>query len=107
MQERFVRAASVGELSPGDMKVVVVDGKEVALANAGGRFYAFSNACSHLECPLAEGTLDGETVECPCHGSLFNVRSGAVLDGPAQRPIAVYDVQVQGDVILVGALFHK
>ncbi len=102
MQNQFVRAASVGELAPGDMKLVEMGGKMAALANVDGHYFAFSDTCTHLECSLAEGTIEGEAVECPCHGSQFNVKTGAVVEGPAHTPIAVYAVRVQGNDILVG-----
>ncbi|MBI4310278.1 MAG: Rieske 2Fe-2S domain-containing protein, partial [Chloroflexi bacterium] len=52
---------------------------------------------------LSEGSIDGEFVECPCHGSQFNVKTGAVVDGPAQEPVKVYPVQVRGKDIFVGS----
>jgi nitrite reductase/ring-hydroxylating ferredoxin subunit len=61
-----------------------VDGTPVAVANVDGRLLAFDDTCIHRGCSLATGDLDGATVTCPCHGSQFDVTSGAVLRGPAE-----------------------
>jgi 3-phenylpropionate/trans-cinnamate dioxygenase ferredoxin component len=77
------------------LSAVMIRGTEVALAKlAGDAWAAFDNSCTHEECPLAEGDLDGERITCYCHGSTFEVRTGAVLEGPAEEPLAVFDVRV-------------
>jgi 3-phenylpropionate/trans-cinnamate dioxygenase ferredoxin subunit len=68
-----------------------------------GHLYAFDDTCTHLGCSLATGKLDGTTVTCRCHGSQFNVTSGAVLRGPAQRPVRSRLVQVEGEALLAEA----
>jgi nitrite reductase/ring-hydroxylating ferredoxin subunit len=50
-----------------------------------------------MACSLAEGDLEETTVICPCHGSEFDVTSGAVLQGPAREPVATYETRVEGD----------
>ncbi len=99
----FVKVASVGEVPPGEMKIVEVDGEEVVVANLGGEFVAFSNECTHRGGPLGEGILTDDVVECPFHGGQFNVRTGEVVSEPPTEPIATYRVQVDGDDIKVGA----
>jgi nitrite reductase/ring-hydroxylating ferredoxin subunit len=54
--------------------------------------------CTHRRGPLSEGTLDGSTVTCPCHGSQFNVCTGAAVKGPAEDPLATYRVTVEGEI---------
>jgi nitrite reductase/ring-hydroxylating ferredoxin subunit len=71
--------------------------RKVAVARVDGAYYAFSDICTHLRCSLSEGDLDGTTVTCICHGSQFDVTTGDVLHGPAERPVEVYTVRVQGD----------
>jgi catalase len=80
-----------GDLVAGAMKAVDVDGSRVAVANVGGTFHAFPDACTHRGCSLAEGTLEGNTVTCPCHGSQFDVSTGAVLRGPATEALKAFD----------------
>jgi len=79
-----------------DLGVVTVRGREIALARLGdGSWVAFDDACTHEECPLSEGDLDGDRIVCYCHSSAFDVRTGEVLRGPAEEPLAVYPVRVE------------
>ncbi|MBI4198934.1 MAG: non-heme iron oxygenase ferredoxin subunit [Chloroflexi bacterium] len=96
------RVARVGDVPPGQMKLVEVGGEPVVLANVDGQVYAFSDECTHQACPLSEGDLKSDVVECGCHGSQFNVRTGAVVSGPARRPVKSYAVRVQQQDIFVG-----
>jgi 3-phenylpropionate/trans-cinnamate dioxygenase ferredoxin component len=73
----------------------------VNVASADGHLYAFDDTCTHMGCSLAKGHLAGTVVTCACHGSQFDVTSGAVLRGPAQRAVRSRAVQVQGDDLLV------
>ena len=98
----FVKVADLGELSPGEMKYVEVGDDQVLLANVGGTIYACDNVCTHAHAPLAEGDLDGEQVECPLHGSVFNVATGEVIDPPAVENLRVFQVRIEGHDILVG-----
>jgi 3-phenylpropionate/trans-cinnamate dioxygenase ferredoxin component len=73
----------------------------VAIARIDGRLYAFDDlcTCSDEQCPLSGGLLDGTTVMCQCHGSRFDVTTGAVIEGPATDPLHVYDVrEADGDI---------
>jgi 3-phenylpropionate/trans-cinnamate dioxygenase ferredoxin component len=93
----FVAVSGAGDLGEGEMRAFDVRGTEIAVANVGGEFHAFGDTCTHLQCSLAEGDLEETTVICPCHGSEFDVRSGAVLQGPAREPVETYEVRVEGD----------
>jgi len=97
----FVRVASVGEVPPGEMKIVEVNGKEIVLANVAGEIVAFGSECTHKGGPLGEGNLTDDVLECPWHGGRFNVRTGEVMGSPPSRPIATFQVQVTGDDIAV------
>ncbi len=101
MTEEFVRVASSSEIPPDKMKVVQYKGQPVCLANVNGRYYAIRNACTHLGGPLAQGKLDGHIVECPWHGSRFDLTTGEVKRGPAQTPEPVYEAKVEGTSILI------
>jgi len=72
-------------------------GKDVLVANVDGQYYAIGNVCTHMGCTVSDGVLTGANVECPCHGSTFDVRTGAVVRGPATRPEPSYRVEVSGD----------
>jgi 3-phenylpropionate/trans-cinnamate dioxygenase ferredoxin component len=95
----FVKVASSTEVAEGDLAAFDVGGERVAIANVGGAFHAFGDTCTHLQCSLAEGELEGTVVTCPCHGSQFDVTSGAVLRGPAQEPVRSYAARVENDAL--------
>jgi 3-phenylpropionate/trans-cinnamate dioxygenase ferredoxin subunit len=97
----FMTIGQATELSEGDMKSFDVAGVKIAVANVAGTFHAFGNVCTHRQCPLAKGELEETTVTCPCHGSQFDVTTGAVLQGPAQDPVASYPIRVQDDALQV------
>jgi nitrite reductase/ring-hydroxylating ferredoxin subunit len=97
----FVPVSKVGELPPGRMTWVAVDGKRVLLANVDGTFYALSDTCGHQRATLSRGRLEGHEVECPLHFARFDVRTGRLLSGPVSEDIPVHEVRVEGDVICV------
>ena len=97
----FVKVAKAGDLVEGELGRFDVGGTPVAVANVGGTLYAFGNTCTHQGCSLAQGELDGTTVTCPCHGSRFDVTSGAVLRGPAREPVPSYAARVEGKEIQI------
>ncbi len=97
----FVTVASVKDLPQGSSKGVEVNGKQIFLANIDGGYYAIDNICTHMGCMLSDGTLSAGTITCICHGSVFDVKDGKVLKGPARKPETVYEVKVEGDQILV------
>jgi 3-phenylpropionate/trans-cinnamate dioxygenase ferredoxin subunit len=97
--DELMTAGAGSVLSDGDVKALEVAGIKIALANVGGAIYAFGNICTHRQCPLANGELDGTTITCPCHGSQFDVTSGMVVTGPAKDPIATYPVRVEDNAI--------
>ena len=99
----FVAACKTGELSPGSMTWVAVDRERVLLANVEGTFYALSDVCGHLRAPLSRGRLEGYTVECPLHFACFDVRTGALINGPVATDVATYPVRVEGGTVYVGS----
>lgn len=98
----FLKVAEVGELSPGEMKMVDIGDDQILLANVAGSIYACDDVCTHAFAPLSEGSLDGEQVECPLHGSVFNVTTGEVIGPPADENLRVFQVRIDGQDILVG-----
>jgi nitrite reductase/ring-hydroxylating ferredoxin subunit len=97
----FVSATSKKDLEPRRMIGVEVGAKEVFIANVEEKFYAIGNRCTHMGCMLSDGTLSGQNVKCPCHGSVFDVKTGNVVKGPARKPEPVFQVKVDGDQILI------
>jgi len=99
----FVKVATVDEIPKGKMKVAIVDGKKVLVANVDGKLYAMQGVCSHAGGPLALGVLAAKHVTCPWHGSVFDVTSGKVVRGPAKKDVPKYKIKVKGNDILVEA----
>ena len=86
----FVAVGSSAEVSEGGMGAYEVEGQQVAVARVDGRLYAFSDTCTHRGCSLSTGELDGTELECECHGSVFSIETGQVLNPPATEPIATF-----------------
>src|ERR1044071_5755386 len=97
----FVKVASANEIAPGHARLVNVRGKEIALFNIEGSFFALENACTHEEGPLAEGDIEGHEVTCPWHGARFDIRTGEVLCDPAYEAVGCHNVRVTGSDIEV------
>ena len=97
----FIKVAQVSEIRPGEMIAVEVENEQVLLVNVDGNIHAVDDICSHAYASLSEGDLRGEEVECPLHGGAFNAVTGAPTNPPANEPLRVYSVQVEGDDILV------
>ncbi len=99
----FVRLATIHDLPDGGMRAVEYNGRRIALFRAGETVYATDDICSHDYAELSEGFFDPDDciVECPLHGSRFDVRTGRALTLPAFAPIEVFEVQRQGDDLLV------
>jgi nitrite reductase/ring-hydroxylating ferredoxin subunit len=73
----------------------------IAIARVDGRLHAFDDLCTCADeaCPLSGGLLTGTTLMCQCHGSRFDVTTGAVVNGPATEPLSLYEVQeIDGDI---------
>jgi 3-phenylpropionate/trans-cinnamate dioxygenase ferredoxin subunit len=102
MNARSVTFAKKADIKPGELALFEVAGRRIAVANAGGRFFAIDDTCTHEQCSLAEeGTLDGTVVTCGCHGAQFDVTTGAVLAPPAPEPVTAYPVRVDHDDLVL------
>ena len=97
----LVRVGNAKDVVAGKMCAFEVEGTPVNVANVDGQLYAIDDTCTHSGCSLATGMLTGTTVTCACHGSQFDVTSGAVLRGPARRAERSRSVQVHGEDLLV------
>jgi nitrite reductase/ring-hydroxylating ferredoxin subunit/uncharacterized membrane protein len=95
MPKEFVPVLPDAELREGEMKRADAGGVPVLLVRLEGEVCALAHTCSHLGGPLSEGTLAGDVVECPWHGSRFNVRDGSVVDGPATFPQPCFEARVR------------
>ena len=89
-----IDAGAADELQAGQMKLLRIGSERIVLARTEGGFVAFDDRCTHKGGPLSDGALACDTVQCPWHGSQFDVRTGAVRHGPADVPIRTYEVGV-------------
>jgi 3-phenylpropionate/trans-cinnamate dioxygenase ferredoxin component len=99
----LVDICPVEELPPGAKRVVRWEDLEIGIVNCGGEVLAVEDRCSHDDGDLMEGDVDEETctVECPRHGSVFDLRTGKPLNLPAYVPIDTFPVEVDDGVIKV------
>jgi len=89
------------DASEGDLRRVEADGRAVCVGRTAAGWVAFDDTCTHEECSLADGELDGGVIVCPCHGSEFDVRTGDVLTPPALDPLPIYEAREEGGALLV------
>jgi 3-phenylpropionate/trans-cinnamate dioxygenase ferredoxin subunit len=100
----LVEVAKTSDIPEGEARRFVANRIEIAVANLGeGRFVAVDDICSHAEASLSEGEVDVdmETIECPRHGSTFDLRTGQPKTLPATVPIPAFPVKVDGDRIFI------
>ncbi len=97
----MIEVCSLEELPPGKVRLVRVEDLEIGVINCRGTIYAIEDRCSHDNGPLAEGELDQEscTIECPRHGSRFDLRTGKPKTLPAYLPVDTFPVIIEDNVI--------
>jgi nitrite reductase/ring-hydroxylating ferredoxin subunit len=93
MSNPWVFAADDKELAEASMKLANIGETPVLIVKKEGKFYALDNRCSHMECPLSSGELDGFIVKCPCHDWRFDIRTGEFIDAPEIK-LPVFQVKV-------------
>jgi 3-phenylpropionate/trans-cinnamate dioxygenase ferredoxin subunit len=101
MPSEIIDVCPLSELQPGQMKLVEWEDVEIGVFNCAGTLYAIEDRCSHDDGPLAEGPFDESrcAVECPRHGSLFDLKTGKPLTLPAYEPVDTFTVIVEDDTI--------
>ncbi len=98
----LLEAAELEKLEEGRLRPAWPRGLPVLLVKTGGAVYALENRCAHMGCPLAAGSLDGYTLQCPCHDWRFDVRDGSFLDAPELR-LRTYAVVIQDGKVFIKA----
>src|SRR4029078_8731245 len=98
MKSEIIDIGTLSELPPGAMKMVEWEDLEIGVFNCNGEIYAIEDRCSHDNGTLVEGTLNQETctVECPRHGSEFDLRTGKPVTLPAYVPVETFPVRIEG-----------
>jgi nitrite reductase/ring-hydroxylating ferredoxin subunit len=100
----WITVGKADEIAEGDATAFDVNGEQVAVTRVSGELHGFSDICTHRGCNLSlGGEIDGTTIECECHGSIFDMVTGAVVNGPATEPIATYPVSDEGGDLRIEA----
>jgi len=97
----FVKVAKASEIPALTGKLVEAGGKQLALFQVEGTFYALDNNCTHRGGPLSEGEVQGLEVQCPWHGAHFHLATGQATQAPAFQGVTSYPVRLQGEDIEV------
>ena len=104
----YLEVGKTGEITEGTMKACIAQGKDILVANYGGKYYAIGGKCTHVGGDLSKGKLDGKIVTCPKHGSKFDITTGESISGPKIGFLKLktknepsYEVKIEGDSIKV------
>ncbi|MGZ3588445.1 MAG: Rieske (2Fe-2S) protein [Candidatus Limnocylindrales bacterium] len=98
---RRVDVAALDEVPPGTLKMVQVDATDILLVNLEGVVRAYQGICSHEYFELDRGFLTGDSLTCALHLSRFDLFTGEALDPPAELPLAMYPVAIEGGHIVL------
>jgi len=99
---QFVRVGTRGEFEGLEArKFVEAGGHRIAIFDISGSYYAIEDTCPHRGGPLSEGSIAGDEVTCPWHGSRFNIKTGAVVSPPARQGVKSFPVRIAGDDVEV------
>ena len=98
----YTNIGKTSDFTENHIRPVEVGENKVAVVLSGGRYYAFSNVCTHLGIPLTAGVVYKQSVGCVFHNSYFSMETGEVVHRPGYEPLTIYDVRVEGDDVLVG-----
>jgi nitrite reductase/ring-hydroxylating ferredoxin subunit len=97
----FVKLCDKNTLPVGEPKAFKIKGHEILAVNVGDKIFCLDARCTHAGSPLAEGTLNGEVLTCPWHYSQFDITSGMVLRGPAQKQLKTYRVEERENFVFI------
>ena len=92
----WIDATAMDDVPADDVIGILVDGRDIALYNAGGEIFATDNICTHGQARLCEGFLEGHEIECPLHQGRFDVRTGQPTCAPVTEAIRNYPVRIEG-----------
>jgi len=97
----FTKAGQTDKVSKDTMIGAELGGKKIVISNLNGTFYAIGAKCTHVGCNLSNGKMEGERVICPCHGSIFDLKTGEVIRGPAETPEPSFKVKVENGELMI------
>jgi nitrite reductase/ring-hydroxylating ferredoxin subunit len=98
--DEFVEVMDFDDITEGSMKLASAAGRVILLAKIGGTVFGVSNSCPHMGCSLANGTLNGYLVTCPCHGWSFDIRNGQYTE-VEEITLTSYECKIQAGKICI------
>lgn len=101
MEAGWTRAASIDEMTEGEVTAVHVNGTPVALYQVDGALYATHDICTHEHAHLSDGYLEGCEIECPLHQGRFDIRTGKATCRPVTETLRVYPVRIVGKDVFI------
>ncbi len=96
-----IKVCNMEMLHTGSMKKFNLKDREVLLINSNNKLFALDARCTHAGAPLEEGTLEGETLTCPWHGSQFRITDGTIVRGPAEKPLATFTAMIKENWVFI------
>ena len=91
----YTDVAKITDVAPGEKKVVVIEGERYVLVNLDGEFAAILDECGHATALLSKGKLEGDVIVCPRHFARYDLRTGALVEGPLAEDVPVCEVLVE------------
>lgn len=106
-ESKWIEVAHADSIASGEFTRVTVEGQDIDIFNVDGEFYAIGDICTHADTPLSEGDfyedMRGWVIECPLHGSQFDVTTGCAVSLPATGNAGKYDLRIEGGTIYINA----
>jgi nitrite reductase/ring-hydroxylating ferredoxin subunit len=97
----FQPLLALDDVARGRMRSCRIGERELVVCHTREGVFAVDNVCTHAMARMSEGFLKGTRITCPLHGATFDVRTGAVLGGPATMPLVAYQTRVVGGMVEV------
>ena len=101
MESDWIFAISADELEEEDVMPDEIDGMEIAVYQAKGKFYATHDKCTHGDAFLSEGVVVGEVIECPLHQGRFCIKTGKALSAPVSKPIQTFETKLENGNVFI------
>ena len=97
----FYFLCRINEVLEGELREFILKEVEILAVKYSGQIYCLQARCTHAGAPLVEGELNDDVLQCPWHGSRFNIKTGLVIRGPAVKQLLMYNCIIEGDRLLV------
>lgn len=101
MSDKFQFIAKTTDIRAEEMERFEVNGRKILICHTEHKFYALDDTCTHEEASLYRGSFKNKCVSCPMHGSRFDIETGTPLDEPATEAVAIHELKIDGDNILI------